>query len=52
VSEIKELSVDLDSPIVDSSLERVLTPVELDKVKEEQKRRGKMSGPNNSVMNT
>jgi hypothetical protein len=44
--------VDLDSVINDSSLEYLLTTAELDKVKEEKKRRGKMSGPNNSIMNT
>jgi hypothetical protein len=43
--------VDLDSVVDDSSLEHLLTPVELNKVKEERKRRGKMSGPNNSIMN-
>ena len=50
VSEVKELSVDLDRVIDDSSLEHLLTPAELTKVKEERNRRGKTSGPNNSIV--
>jgi hypothetical protein len=44
--------VDLDSVITDSSLEHLLTTTELDKVKEERKRRGKISGPSNSIINS
>jgi hypothetical protein len=51
VSDVKEVVVDIDRAIDDSSLEHLLTSAELAKVKEERKRRGKMSGPNNSIMN-
>jgi hypothetical protein len=50
VSEIKEVLVDLDRSIEDSSLEYLLTPTELAKVKAERERRMRMSGPNNSVI--
>jgi hypothetical protein len=52
VSDVKEVSVDLDKPIDDASLERILTPKELNKVKTERKKRSKLSGPNNSIMNS
>jgi hypothetical protein len=50
VSEIKEVLVDLDRAIEDSSLEHLLTPEELARVKEERERRRRMSGPNNSIV--
>jgi hypothetical protein len=51
VSEVKEILIDLDKAIDDSSLEHLLSPSELAKIKEERIRRGKMSGPNNSILN-
>lgn len=50
VSEIKEVLVDLDRAIEDSSLEHLLTPTELAKVKAERERRRRMSGPSNSII--
>ena len=52
VSEVKEILVDLDASIDNSSLEHFLSPIELAKIKEERKRRGKMSGPSNSIINS
>jgi hypothetical protein len=42
--------VDLDSIVEDKSLDKLLTPAELNKVREERARRGKMSGPNGSIV--
>lgn len=50
VSEIKEVLVDLDRAIEDSSLEHLLTPTELTKVKAERERRRRTSGPSNSII--
>ncbi len=50
ISFVKEVLVDLDSIVDDKSLDKLLTPAELNKVKEERARRGKMSGPNGSIV--
>lgn len=51
ISLVKEVIVDLDSVVEDKSLDKLLTPSELNKVREERARRGKMSGSHGSIIN-
>jgi hypothetical protein len=53
ITQIKEILVDLDAAVEDSSLEHLLTPDELIKVREERERRSRrMSGVNNSIVSS
>lgn len=46
----REVLIDLDRVVDDKSLDNLLTPEELHRVKEERIRRGKISGKNGSII--
>jgi hypothetical protein len=51
ISEVKDIEIDLDRAIDDSSIEHLLSPNQLKLVKAERERRRRISGDNNSIIN-